>query len=201
MKALHRSDFFGWSVFDPSRNIDFHSVLWKRPGGNIVIDPLPLTDHDAAHLDALGGALLIVVTNSDHVRATAALAERTGARVAGPRAEREQFPVHCDEWLGEGEEPAEGLRVYELQGSKTPGELALSLDGSVLVFGDLVRAHQGGRLNLLPDAKIKDKASAKASVERLAALEKTEAVLVGDGWPVFRDGKRALEELVRGLGA
>ncbi|HEX7671687.1 MAG TPA: hypothetical protein VF395_18970 [Polyangiaceae bacterium] len=197
MKLLHRADLFGWSTFDPSRNIDFHSVLFKRPGGNVAIDPLPLTEQDAAHLEALGGVRLIVITNSDHVRAAAALAERTGARVAGPRAEREQFPVHCDEWLGEGDEPVgAGLRVFEMHGSKTPGELALFLDGSVLVFGDLVRAHQGGRLNLLPDAKLKDKASAKASVARLAELEGTEAVLVGDGWPVFSDGKRALEELV-----
>src|SRR5687768_8829485 len=105
MKKLHRPDLYGWSRFDESRNIDFHSVLWQRAEGNVVVDPLPLTPHDEAHLRELGGAALIVVTNSDHVRDTQRLAELTGARVAGPRAERETFPIPCDLWLGENDEP------------------------------------------------------------------------------------------------
>src|ERR1044071_2006147 len=198
MKTLHRSSLFGWSVFDESRNIDFNSVLWKHEDGNVVVDPLPLTAHDEAHLRALGGARLVVITNSDHVRAARALADLTGARILGPGAEREAFPIVCDDWLGEGDEPAPRLRIMELDRSMTPGELALLLAGHTLVTGDLVRAHQGGRLNLLPDAKLKDRARAVASVRRLAALPSVEAVLVGDGWPIFHDGKRALEELVTG---
>ncbi|HMR78492.1 MAG TPA: hypothetical protein PKD61_25475, partial [Polyangiaceae bacterium] len=67
MKSLHRDDLFGWSLFDESRNIDFHSVLWRRADGNVAIDPLPLSPHDAQHLDSLGGVRHIVVTNSDHL--------------------------------------------------------------------------------------------------------------------------------------
>ena len=51
MKRLHRSDLYGWSVFDEGLNIDFHSVLWVRPEGNVVIDPLPLRDHDGRPQD------------------------------------------------------------------------------------------------------------------------------------------------------
>ncbi len=199
MKQLHRPDFFGWSRFDESRNIDFHSLLWQRDEGNVVVDPLPLGEHDARHLDALGGASLIVITNSDHVRDAAALATRTGARIAGPRAERDAFPIRVDLWIGEGDEPALGLSVVELHGSKTPGELALVLDGETLVTGDLVRAHQGGRLALLPAGKLADVERARASVRRLLDLPAIDAVLVGDGWPVFRDGRRALAELVDGF--
>jgi hypothetical protein len=195
MKTLHRPTLFGWSAFDESRNIDFNSVLWTGTPGNVVIDPLPLSPHDAAHLEALGGAKVIVVTNSDHTRDTRRLADRLGARVYGPRAERDAFPIACDGWLGEGDEPVAGLRVLELDGSKTKGELALLIEGHTVVTGDLVRAHQAARLNLLPDAKLGDRALAVASVKRLAALPTVEAVLVGDGWPIFRDGKRALTEL------
>ena len=49
MKRLHRADLFGWSCFDESRNLDFHSVLWVHAGGNVAIDPLPLSPHDRAH--------------------------------------------------------------------------------------------------------------------------------------------------------
>lgn len=195
MKTLHRSDLLGWSRFDEARNLDFHSVLWARSGGSLAIDPLPLSPHDEKHLRSLGPVGYIIVTNSDHVRAAAQLKQLTGATLFGPRAERETFPIACDAWLGEDDEPAHGMRVLEMSGSKTPGELALLLDGTTLVTGDLVRGHVGGRLNLLPDAKLSDRASAVASVQRLATLVDVDAVLVGDGWPVFRDGRRALQEL------
>lgn len=195
MKRLHRPDLFGWSVFDESRNLDFHSVLWVRAGANVAIDPLPLTPHDSKHLTDLGGLALVVVTNSDHTRAAAALAKEFGARLAGPAAERATFPFACDLWLGDGDEPVPGLTTIALDGSKTAGELALVIERTTLVTGDLVRAHEGGRLTTLPAAKLRDAAQAAASVRRLAALPDVDAVLVGDGWPIFRGAGAALREL------
>lgn len=200
MKALHRKALYGWSVFDEARNLDFHSVLWVRPEGNVVIDPLPQSPHDAAHLRALGGVAWVVVTNSEHVRNTRELVSTFGAKVAGPRAEADTFPLKCDRWLATGESLVPGLEAVELHGSKTPGELALLLEDTTLVTGDLIRGHVGGRLNLLPDAKLKDSARARASVRELVARwPRIDAVLVGDGWPVFRGGREALEELARQL--
>ncbi len=196
MKRLHRSDLFGWSCFDEARDVDFNSVAWVRPAGNVLVDPLPLGEHDFAHLEKLGGAAVIVITNSDHVRAAGDVRARTGARVLGPRAEQAGFPVACDAWLGEGDEVVPGLSVVELFGSKTPGELALVLEKTTLITGDLVRAHQGGRLNLLPEKKLADRARAVEGVKRLAADPDLDAVLVGDGWPVFRGGGAALRDLV-----
>lgn len=196
MKRLHRPDLFGWSRFDETRDLDFHSVLWVRQSGNVAIDPLPLSAHDAAHLQKLGGVAFIVVTNSDHVRDARVLAETTGARVLGPAGERATFGITCDGWLSDGDEPVPGLRVLVLEGSKTPGELALLIEDTTLVTGDLVRAHQAGSLTLLPDAKLADQPQALRSVQRLAELAQIQAVLTGDGWPVFRDGARALRELL-----
>jgi glyoxylase-like metal-dependent hydrolase (beta-lactamase superfamily II) len=200
VKRLHRKDLFGWSRFDEARNIDFHSVLWVRPAGNIAVDPLPLTEHDQRHLAELGGLSLIVITNSDHVRAAAELARSTGAALLGPAGEQAAFPVACSRWLADGDEVVPGLRAHALAGSKTPGELALVLDGSTLITGDLIRAHEAGRLCTLPDAKLADRAAAVASVRRLAAIPGIDAVLPGDGWPVFRAGRAALDELAASLG-
>lgn len=198
MKRLHHPNLYGWSGFNADRDIDFHSVLWVRDSGNIAFDPLPLSEHDQAHLKKLGVLAWIVITNSDHVRDAAALAASTGARLAGPRAEQERFPLACARWLDEGDQLVDGLETLALEGSKTPGELALLIEGHTLITGDLVRAHEAGRLTLLPDAKLTDKARALASLARLATRD-IEAVLVGDGWPVFRDGQRALRELVESL--
>ena len=201
MKRLHRDDLFGWSVFDESRNIDFHGLAWVRSGGNVVIDPVPMSAHDEAHLRELGGAATIVVTNSDHTRDAVGLAGKFGAKLLGPRGERDGFPIRCDGWLGQDDTVVPGLVVHEVAGSKTPGELALVLEGTTLITGDLVRAHEGGRLCLLPDAKLGDSDAARASARRLAALPGIEAVIVGDGWPVFRHGAEALHELVASFDA
>jgi glyoxylase-like metal-dependent hydrolase (beta-lactamase superfamily II) len=193
MKSLHRPDLFAWSHFDEARNVDFHGVAWIRQDGNLLIDPLPMSEHDRAHLQRWrrGG---IVVTNSDHVRGAQALAEAFGA-TRRPRAERETFPLACA-LAGRRRRAAAGAARVRLQGSKTAGELALVIDGTTLVCGDLVRGHSAGRLNLLPEGKLRDRAAALASLQRIvAAHPRLDAVLVGDGWPLFGDGARALAAL------
>ncbi len=201
MKQLHRPDLFGWSVFNPDRNIDFHSVVWVRDEGNVAIDPLPLSEHDRAHLDSVGGAAFIVVTNSDHIRDAARLAEDTGAELLGPAQEQDDFPLECARWVEDGDMIVKGMNAYALQGSKTPGELALVLEGNTLITGDLIRAHEGGRLRLIPEAKLKNMSLAIESVRRIAAMGPFSAVLPGDGWPVFRDAQKVLDELVASLRA
>jgi hypothetical protein len=199
MKALHRPDLFAWSAYDEPRRMDFNSVLWRRPEGNVLVDPLPLAPHDARHLDELGGAAFVLLTNSEHARGAAELAARTGARVLGPRAERERFPVACQGWLGDGDTPFPGLVVRELDGSKTPGELALILEETTVIFGDLVRAGRAGALGLLPPEKLRDRAAVLASLRRLRGLHpRIEHVLVGDGWSAFHVGGRLLDALVGG---
>ncbi|MDP2309392.1 MAG: MBL fold metallo-hydrolase [Pseudomonadota bacterium] len=205
MKSLHRPDLYSWSAFDEARNVDFHGLCWARPdtssaGGNVLVDPMPLSAHDRAHLESLGGVALIVLTNSDHTRAAQEIAAWSGAKIAGPAAEKETFPFPCDRWLEDGDEVVPGLVVHAMAGSKTPGELALVLDGTTLITGDLVRAHKAGSLMLLPDAKLVDKAAAVASVRKLAAIDTIDTVLVGDGWPLFGNGGNALRALAARLG-
>ncbi|HYW18587.1 MAG TPA: MBL fold metallo-hydrolase [Nodularia sp. (in: cyanobacteria)] len=199
MKSLHRLDLYGWSTFNPARNIDFNGIAWVRPGGNVLVDPVALSNHDWNHLQSLGGVVWIVLTNSEHVRSAKEIANQTYAKIAGPVGEKDCFPIRCDRWLADGDEVVPGLQVLELQGSKTPGELALLLEETTLITGDLVRARKAGSLTILPDEKLLNRKAAVASVQRLAALPHVEAVLVGDGWPVFRDGRDRLQELAATL--
>lgn len=197
MKRTHRADLFCWSRFDPARDLDFNAWAWRRAGGSVLIDPLPLTDHDRAELEAAGPVSHVVVTNGDHTRAAGELAERYGAELLGPAGERETLPLACHRWLGTGDAVVPGLAAVALEGSKTPGELALLLEETTLITGDLVRAHAGGRLNLLPAEKLADPTKARESVRRLLEHRSIDAVLVGDGWPIFTGGYAALEALVR----
>jgi glyoxylase-like metal-dependent hydrolase (beta-lactamase superfamily II) len=196
VKNLHRPDLFTWSRFDEERNVDFNSFFWKRDGGNVVIDPLPLSPHDEKHVRALGGISLVVITNSDHVREAENVRRGFGAEVAAPAGERERFPIAVDRWIGDGDAIVTGLVARALDGSKTPGELALLLEDTTLITGDLVRAHRAGSLMLLPDAKLADPARAKESARRLLEWEKVETVLVGDGWHFFGGAREELERVL-----
>jgi glyoxylase-like metal-dependent hydrolase (beta-lactamase superfamily II) len=197
MKRLHRKDLYCWSTFAERLDIDFNSFAWIRKGGNILVDPLPMSEHDRKHLRELGGAAWIVVTNSAHVRGAKEIATEFGCKIAGPSAEREGFPLPCDRWLKDGDELVPGLRVLELEGSKTPGELALMLEDTTFISGDLLRSHRAGELMLLkPEQNLKDRAKALASLRRVLAYERLEALLVGDGWCIFRDGRKQLEEFL-----
>ncbi|HEX8706403.1 MAG TPA: MBL fold metallo-hydrolase [Myxococcaceae bacterium] len=202
MKRLHRRDLYCWSVFNERLDIDFNSFAWVHERGNVLVDPLPLSAHDRQHLKDLGGAAWIVLTNSYHVRAAKELAAEFGARIAGPSAERQGFPIPCDRWLKEGDDVHPGLRVMELEGSKTPGELALVLEDTTLISGDLLRSHRAGELMLLkPEQGLKDVAKAVASLRKALSYPRLEALLMGDGWSVFRDGRKLLEEFLNGLDA
>ena len=96
MKQLHRKDLFGWSEFNRERNLDFHSVLWVRDGGNVLIDPLPMSEHDHSHLQSLGGVGFIVITNSDHCRDAEHIADsyRCGDLRPGSRGRNVSAGMH-----------------------------------------------------------------------------------------------------------
>ena len=199
MKLLHKKNLYCWSKFDETRNIDFHSYLWVREHGNIVFDPLPLSHHDLDHLLSLGEVSYILVSNSDHVRDTEKLAATTGAKICGPSAEKDNFPIQCDFWLDQSSALVDDLEIYVLSGSKTEGELVFLIESNTLITGDLIRAHRGGALCLLPDAKLKDKASAIESVKAIGSIPSIDAILPGDGWPVFQNGGRVLQALINTL--
>ena len=198
MKQLHKPSLFGWSAVDETRNVDFNTTVWIRDEGNIVIDPMPLSPHDQAHLESLGGVAWIVMTNSDHIRSAVDIAAIFGAKLAGPAGERETWPFPCDAWLADGDQLVEGLTAFTCDGSKTPGELVLRIGDDTIVTGDLIRAHRGGALMILPDPKLTNPSAAKQSVARIAALPAVDAVLVGDGWHLFSGAGTALKSLVGG---
>ena len=158
-----------------------------------------MNDHDKKHLESLGGAAHVIITNSDHIRDAARILLFTGAKCWGPLAEKEQFALDCDGWLKDGDKPITGIEVFSLNGSKTPGELAILIDGTTLITGDLIRAHEGGRLCMLPDSKILNRELAVASIKRMASIKDIRAVIPGDGWPIFNEGHEALLELSKKL--
>jgi len=100
-----------------------------------------------------------------------------------------------DDELSPGQRIA-GFEVLDASG-KSPGEVALwSAERHILLVGDACVGKPPGQLALLPAKVIDDLPRLQASLRRLAELP-AESVLVGDGAPVLRSGREALQALVR----
>lgn len=203
---------YAWSHWQPERKIFFTSHLLVREGGNVVVDPLPLDEHDAAEIAALGGVATILLTNRDHQRDAGGLRERFGARILASRTEADLFELAVDETFECGapsisssrthalHEVLPGISALALDGAKTPGEVAFVLDGqNAAIVGDALLGVPAGALSFLPDSKLADPHALVLSLRRLWSLG-LKALLLGDGASLFSGVDEALGELLETRG-
>ncbi len=195
-----------WSRYQADRGIDFSGFHWQREGGGVLVDPMEMSEFEAAALRERGGARWILLSNFDHLRATAQLKRACDAKVAAPAGERERFGPGAelvDTWFESQADLPEDLResvdIHVLRGGKSAIEAAFFLRGpDALLFGDLVRSHVSGALCLLPEPKIADRAAVIESLRPLRDVP-ARAILLGDGDCLFRGAREALGELLDGL--
>ena len=193
MKRVMFDDLYTWSVFNEEKQFDFNGFLWVREEGNIVIDPVPMSAGDAAQLDALGGAALIVLTNRDHERDAATLQKRTGARIVAHAADAALFGLTVDRTVTDGEEIVPDLRVLHLAHGKSPGEIALLWrDRRVAFIGDYVWGNPVGALTLGAEPALADPAQAALQLRKLLAVQQLDALLLGDGHSLLTGARDAL---------
>ena len=189
MKQIVFEDMYCWSVFNDQRQIDFNGHLWVRREGNVLIDPVPMSENDLRQLDRLGGAALIVLTNADHEREAAFFRERTGADVVVHSEDADALSVPVDRMVEDGEEIVPGLECIHLRYGKSPGELALYWPERKLVLaGDLVVGAPLGRVSLLMDEKLADPPRAALELRKVLARP-FEALLVGDGHSIMHGAR------------
>jgi uncharacterized cupin superfamily protein/glyoxylase-like metal-dependent hydrolase (beta-lactamase superfamily II) len=178
-----------WSAWQPGPNVFFNSFFIEAEGGNLIVDPLPLADADAAEIEARGGAAWVVVTNRDHERDAANVAARFGAKIAASEADAPLLGLEVARRLG-GDDEIGGARVLAFEGLKTLGEIALFfLAKKTAIVGDALWGDVAGSVRLGP--KLADPAKAALSLRRLAAT-KAEHLLIGDGQCLFGNATAAI---------
>jgi uncharacterized cupin superfamily protein len=180
---------FIWSAWQPGPSVFFNSCFVEAEGGNLIVDPLPLSDVDAAQIDEHGGAAWIVVTNRDHERDAKNVAARFGAKIAASEADAPLLGIPVDRTLKDGDELCGG-RVLTFDGLKTAGEIALHFGAKMTaVVGDALWGDVAGKLRLGP--KLADAGRAALSLRRLAAA-RPEHLLIGDGQCIFGNATRVI---------
>jgi len=187
---------FTWSWLSEPHGYDFNGYLIRDAEGNLCVDPVEPSDSVLARLEGLGVAR-VLLTNRNHVRRAALIAERTGASIA-------IHPADAAHARAQGATIAAALAPGERVGSfsvigvpgKSPGEIALHCPRRrILIVGDAVVGNPPGRLSLLREKVMDDPPRLRASVAALAALD-VEVLLPGDGAPILRDAGARLSELV-----
>ncbi|GIW70916.1 MAG: hypothetical protein KatS3mg102_0458 [Planctomycetota bacterium] len=206
LKRTRIDGLWFWNAYQPERGIDFNGWWWQHAAGGLLFDPMPLAGPELEQVRAGGGVRWILLTNASHLRAAPALKQAFGAALLAPAAERALFgeaAPQVDVWYESASElPAElrgELEPFPIRGGKTPCEFAFHLVPlRALLFGDIVRSERTGLLTLLGDDKLSDRGAVVQAVRQLASL-RFEAVLIGDGDPIFCGAREAYLELLAGL--
>jgi uncharacterized cupin superfamily protein/glyoxylase-like metal-dependent hydrolase (beta-lactamase superfamily II) len=174
--------------------------LLMRDGGNVAVDPLPLSDDDVRAIEQLGGVQTIVITNRDHVRGARELRDRFHARIVTSQTEAPLLDFAPDGTFKGGDEITPGVIAIPLQGAKTPGEVALFVpELRAAICGDALIGKPAGALSLMANEKLADPAALVRSLRELWALQ-LEALLLGDGMPVLRGADDVLGAFLEARG-
>ncbi len=190
-----------WTAFHEEWKEEVGSVYCETPAGVVLVDPLVPEDEAERYWDALdrdveraGGDVHVVVTVFWHVRSTAAVVERYGARVWAPRsgkaAVERRAGVVTDPYRPDDELPG---GIQALRTARAAEVVYWLPEHRTLVPGDVLIADEAGlRLcpqDWLPQGKTVD--DLRESLRPLLELP-VERVLVSHGEPVLADGHAAL---------
>jgi glyoxylase-like metal-dependent hydrolase (beta-lactamase superfamily II) len=186
-----------WSWFAERFGYDFNGYLVRTSDGNLVIDPVEPSDETLAEL-VREGVARIVLTNRNHFRAAAGVAEATGARIAVHPADAafvRDKGVRVDDELVPGGRI--GPFVIVSAEGKSPGEVALHWpDRRLLIVGDACIGNPPGQLGLLSDKVMDHPLELRQTLRRIAAEIDFDTLLVGDGASILHDARAVLQRLV-----
>jgi glyoxylase-like metal-dependent hydrolase (beta-lactamase superfamily II) len=186
---------YTWSRYSDRLGYDLNGYYLSSDAGNLLVDPPGMTDDEADEIESLGEPQLLVITNHTHWRQTPDLLARWDVPVAAHEVEVPRLP-RVDRTLSDGERLPGGWQVLFVPG-KSRGEIALYTgeDGGILLVGDTLIGEPAGRVRLLPDEKIEDKAALLESLRRIAGLE-LEILLVGDGQSILSDAGPLVRDFI-----
>ena len=188
-----------WSVFSQEKGYDFNGYLVISEQERVLIDPPPMRAEDLTWVAQQGPIACIILTNRDHVRDAGSLRDSLSTRVLIHEQDATLIEMKVDGVFGDGDRLAGGLVAVHVPDHKSPGETALHLagHGGVMILGDALIGRPPGQLNLMSPDKYADPARAKEGIRALLKYD-YDAVLVGDGASILKEGRMPVERFVQG---
>lgn len=180
---------FLWRCHDSAIKTDLFSTGLQTESGMFLIDPVSLAPGALTHLDRVAG---VIVTNENHLRASAQFAERFRVPVyAGSTASTETTLIDLKNPF------APGLTAIPLEGAAT-GEIAIhwDIEKGTMVMGDALINFQPYGFTFLPAKYCSNFKLMRTSLAKLLDYS-FERMLFSHGEPILSHARERLETLLQ----
>jgi glyoxylase-like metal-dependent hydrolase (beta-lactamase superfamily II) len=174
-----------WHDYDPGVKAELYSTSLSTSEGMYLIDPIPLEKEALDELIGSDRVAGIVVTNSNHCRASARFSERFSAPIfarcdAFPDEAAQQFRS-----VGDGDEICRGLRVIGIEGVAA-GEMILhyASNSGTLIVGDALINFEPYGFTFLPAKYCSNEKEMRRSLQKLLDY-RAERILFAHGTPIL----------------
>lgn len=203
LQHIH-STVYVWSDWQEARQLYFNGYLVRTPQGTVLIDPPVCDEYLQVAFEVFGEVAAIILTNADHERAGAEIAQALTVPVWVHEADATLLKRPAEKTFKQGDTLFDYFQVVSVPHQKTAGETALWCETEATLFvGDAFIAPTLNQLSLLAPEKYADVTKAKASlVETFMPLQaNVSAIFLGDGEPVLRNAPQVLGEFLQQLTA
>jgi hypothetical protein len=186
-----------WHGYDSAVKADLFSTATSANDGIFLIDPIQLEEAALAQLlrkDAVAG---IILTNSNHLRATDNYLRRFSVPLFAHRDSVSTAPpIHFSETTDEMMIGGE-LEVTAIDGAAR-GEIALyhAANGGTLVIGDALINFEPYGFAFLPEKYCQDPRQMRNSVRKLLRFN-AERILFAHGMPILSGASERLQQLLQ----
>jgi hypothetical protein len=186
---------FLWQAYDPKAKAELFSTAVLTPAGLLIVDPISLAGPAIAELLQFAAVAGIVVTNSNHTRASLEFAKRfsTTLFAHGESLDAKQTPFTE---LANGDTICADVEVIAIDGAAA-GEIALHQpsNGGTIIIGDALINFEPYGFSLLPGKYCSDEGEMQRSLRRLLAV-KSERLLFAHGTPILSGATDRLQKLL-----
>jgi hypothetical protein len=185
-----------WHDYDPGVKAELYSTSLTNSDGMYLIDPIPLRKEAFDELIGSDSVAGIIVTNSNHHRISAQLAEQFSAPIF---ARCEAFPDKAAQQfrsVADGDEICNGLRVIGIEGAAA-GEMILhcASNSGTLIVGDALINFEPYGFVLLPGKYCSNQKEMRRSLQKLLDYE-AERILFAHGTPILSGASDRLRGLL-----
>ena len=185
-----------WHGYDSAVKAELYSTCLGMSGGKYFIDPIPLVSEALDELIGSNCVAGIIITNSNHHRASAKFAEKLSVPLFG---RTEAFPnkAACElKRVSDGDEISEELRAIGIEGAGD-GEIALHYapDGGTFIIGDALINFEPYGFTFLPTKYCSNQKQMQRSLRKLLAY-KAERMLFAHGTPILSGVSQKLRALL-----